>query len=172
MRSHTHTQIHAAYQFTCVVTQRNSHGRSVTVAFLEVRILFAYPGDGWLEQLQESFAEQDAVQQGHKQTIRDLSWLSDVVGFSLPHLLCFIPVAMLCSSFLVNTANNCKHMYCDVLREATNEWGNFHLKQPFGIFSEQGYRLGSAEEVGCQGQGLSLSGLQANLSSLPRIRRR
>jgi hypothetical protein len=37
-------------------------------------------------------------------------------------------------------------MYCDVLREATNEWGNFHLKQPFGIFSEQGYRLGSAEE--------------------------
>jgi hypothetical protein len=63
-------------------------------------------------------------------------------------------------------------MYCDVLREATNEWGNFHLKQPFGIFSEQGYRLGSAEEVGCQGQGLSLSGLQANLSSLPRIRRR
>lgn len=41
-------------------------------------------------------------------------------------------------------------MYCDVLREATNEWGNFHLKQPLGIFSEQGYRLGSAEEVGCQ----------------------
>ena len=39
-------QIHAAYQFTCVVTQRNSHGRSVTVAFLEVWILFAYPGDG------------------------------------------------------------------------------------------------------------------------------
>jgi len=33
-------------------------------------------------------------------------------------------------------------------RQATNEWGNFHLKQPFGIFSEHGERLSSAQEAG------------------------
>ncbi|CAJ1393572.1 unnamed protein product [Effrenium voratum] len=31
--------------------------------------------------------------------------------------------------------------------KATNEWGNFHLKQPYGIFSEAGHRLSSATEV-------------------------
>ena len=33
-------------------------------------------------------------------------------------------------------------------QEATNEWGNFHLKQPFGLFSESGQRLASPAEVG------------------------
>ena len=152
------------YHFTCVVTQRNSHDRSVTVAFLEVWILFAYPGDGWLEQLQESFAEQDAVQQGHKQTIRDLSWLLDVVGFSLPHLLCFIPVAMLCSSFLVNTANNCKHI------ARGNQWvGQLPSETTLRHLLRAGVSFRICWGGGLPGPiGLSLSGLQANLSSLPR----
>ena len=31
--------------------------------------------------------------------------------------------------------------------EATNEWGNFHLKQPFGLFEPGGRRLASTAEA-------------------------
>eukprot|EP00930_Biecheleria_cincta_P028914 TRINITY_DN20126_c0_g2_i1.p1 TRINITY_DN20126_c0_g2~~TRINITY_DN20126_c0_g2_i1.p1 ORF type:complete len:510 (-),score=75.06 TRINITY_DN20126_c0_g2_i1:116-1624(-) len=33
------------------------------------------------------------------------------------------------------------------IRKETNKWGNFHLKQPFGIFAESGQRLASAGEM-------------------------
>ena len=44
--------------------------------------------------------------------------------------------------------------------KATNEWGNFHLKQPFGIFSEHGERLSSAQEVLAAGLVLLIEGGQ------------
>lgn len=44
--------------------------------------------------------------------------------------------------------------------KATNEWGNFHLKQPFGIFAESGHRLGSSAEVLAAGLVLIMEGGQ------------
>ena len=84
-------------------------------------------------------------------------WKTGVLSERLCRARCSLARPTRCQHVLIVEDHGRPFLSCDCRwLQATNEWGNFHLKQPFGIFSANGGRLASAQQAGYQS---TLSGI-------------